>query len=279
MSRRAAAALLLVLAAAPAAAIPFKQHLPAASGQEALPPALEGVEIRERLGEKVPLDLSFTGADGRQVRLAELFGHGKPVLLSLVYYDCPMLCGLLLSGAARGMRESGLELGKDYQAVTLSFAPRETSKMAAERQRGYLQSVGRPDAAAGWPFLTGAEPEIKRVTSAVGFGYSYDEATRQYAHPAALFVLAPDGTVSRYLYGIEFPARDLRLALVEAGQGRVGTSFDKLLLTCFRYDPQSRRYEPYVVGFIRVAGLSVLGALAVTLAVLWRREVKRGTVR
>jgi protein SCO1 len=277
---RALAALLLALAAAPAAAIPFKQHLPPASpGQEALPPALEGVEIRERLGEKVPLDLSFTGADGKPLRLSELFARGRPVLLSLVYYDCPMLCGLLLSGAARGMRETGLALGRDYEAVTLSFAPRETSKLAAERQRGYLQSVGHPEAAEHWPFLTGAEPEIRRLAAAVGFGYAYDEKTRQYAHPAALFVLAPDGTVSRYLYGVEFPARDLRLALVEAGQGRVGTSLDKLLLTCYRYDPQSRRYEPYVVGFIRVASLAVLGALALTLAVLWRREVKRGTVR
>jgi protein SCO1 len=277
---RPAAVLLLAAAALPAAAIPFKQQArPVTPAEGELPPALEGVEIRERLGEKVPLDVAFTGADGKPVRLAEIFARGRPVVLALVYYDCPMLCGLLLGGAARAMGQMGLELGRDYEAVTLSFAPRETSLLAAERQRGYLQAVGRPDAAAHWPFLTGSEPEIRKVTEAVGFGYAYDEKTRQYAHPAALFVLGPDGKVSRYLYGIEFPARDLRLALVEAGEGRVGTSFDKLLLTCYRYDPQSRRYEPYVVGFIRVAGLAILGSLAATLAFFWRREVKRGTVR
>ncbi len=277
---RAAWMLAALAAAAPAAAIPFKEPpVPAAPVSGVLPAELEGVEIRERLGEKVPLDATFTGPDGKPVRLADLFARGKPVVLSLVYYDCPMLCGLLLSGEARSLREMGLELGRDYEAVTISFAPRETSQQAAERQRGYLQAIGRPGAAADWPFLTGEEPEIRKVTEAVGFGYAYDARTRQYAHPAAIFVLGPDGKVSRYLYGIDFPPRDLRLAVVEAGQGRVGTSFDKLLLTCYRYDPSSRRYEPYVMGFIRVAALSVLGALAVTLAVFWRREVKRGTIR
>jgi protein SCO1/2 len=177
------------------------------------------------------------------------------------------------------MRQVGLELGTDYEAITISFNPRETSALARERQHGYLQALGRPGAEAHWPFVTGEEPEIRRVADALGFHYAYDEKTRQYAHPAALFVLTAEGKVSRYLYGIEFPARDLRLALVEAGQGRVGTSFDRLLLTCYRYDASSRRYEPYVVGFIRIAALAVLGGLAVTLAVFWRREVKRGTVR
>ncbi len=279
-SLRIAAAALLVALAPAAPALPFKQRIhPAGPGEEALPPGLEGVEISERLGEKVPLDATFTGADGRPVKLAEIFGKGKPVVVALVYYNCPMLCGLVLSGMARGMRESGLALGQDYQAVAISFDPRESSKLAAERQRGYTQSLGRPEAAAAWPFLTGEEPEIQKVTRALGFRYAYDEKTKQYAHAAALFVLGPDGKISRYLYGVEFPGRDLRLALVEAGEGRVGTSFDKILLTCFRYDAQSRRYEPYVLGFVRIAALAVLGGLAVTLAVFWRREVKRGTVR
>lgn len=277
--RMAAAALALSLAQA-AQALPFKQRAHGANpGEEALPPGLEGVEITERLGEKVPLDATFTGSDGKPVRLADVAGKGKPVVVALVYYNCPMLCGLVLSGMARGMRESGLELGKDYQAVAISFDPRESSKLAAERQRGYTQSLGRPEAAAAWPFLTGEEPEIQKVTRALGFRYAYDEKTKQYAHAAAIFVLAPDGKISRYLYGVEFPGRDLRLALVEAGEGRVGTSLDKILLTCFRYDAQSRRYEPYVVGFIRIAALAVLGGLAITLAVFWRREVKKGTVR
>lgn len=278
LPRVAAAALLAALASA-AAALPFKQKAHAAGPSDDLPPALEGVEITERLGEKVPLDATFTGPDGQPVKLASLFADGKPVVVALVYYNCPMLCGLVLSGMARGMRETGLTLGQDYRAVAISFDPRESSKLAAERQRGYTQSLGKPEAAAAWPFLTGEEPEIQKVTRALGFRYAFDEKTGQYAHAAALFVLAPDGKISRYLYGVEFPGRDLRLALVEAGEGRVGTSLDKILLTCFRYDSQSRRYEPYVLGFVRIAALAVLGALAVTLAVFWRREAKRGTVR
>ncbi|HEY7724740.1 MAG TPA: SCO family protein [Anaeromyxobacteraceae bacterium] len=276
--RRAAAAAAL-LAAAPAGALPFKQHVKPPPVEDSLPPALQGVEIQERLGERVPLDAAFTGADGRPVRLGSFFGRGRPVVLTLVYYRCPMLCGLVLSGLARAIREMGLPLGEAYDAVAVSFDPRESGALAAERQRGYLQAVGRPEAAASWAFLTGQEPEIRALADAVGFRYTYDERTRQYAHAAAIFVLTPEGRVSRYLYGVDFPARDLRLAVVEAGEGRVGTSFDRLLLTCFRYDASSRRYEPYVVGFIRIAALAVLGGLAVTLAVFWRREVKRGTVR
>jgi len=275
---RAAAAAAL-LAAGTSAALPFKQHAKPAPAEESLPPALEGVEITERLGERIPLDATFTGADGKPVKLRELVGRGRPLVMALVYYNCPMLCGLVLGGLSRSMREMGLGLGADYDAVTVSFDPRESSALAAERQRGYLQAVGRPEAAAHWAFLTGQEPEIKALADAVGFRYAYDEKTKQYAHAAAIFVLTDDGRVSRYLYGIDFPARDLRLAVVEAGEGRVGTSFDKLLLTCFRYDASSRRYEPYVVGFIRIAALAVLGGLGVTLAVFWRREVKRGSVR
>lgn len=276
-----AAALAAVLAGLPArsAAIPFKQHVAAAPVQGPQPAALEGVQVIERLGEQVPAEATFTGPDGNPVRLADLLGRGRPVVVSLVYYNCPMLCGLVLGGLSRAMREMGLELGKDYEAITISFDPRDTSQSARERQRGYLQALGQPGAAADWPFVTGEEPEIRKVADALGFKYVYDEQTRQYAHAAAVFVLTAQGKVARYLYGVEFPARDLRLAVVEAGEGRTGTSFDRLLLTCYRYDPSSRRYEPYVLGFIRIAALAVLGGLAATLGVLWRREAKRGTVR
>jgi protein SCO1/2 len=276
-----AAALAALLAGLPArsAAIPFKQHVAAAPVQGPQPKALEGVQVIERLGEQVPGEATFTGPDGKPVRLADLLGRGRPVVVSLVYYSCPMLCGLVLGGLSRAMREMGLELGKDYEAITISFDPRDTSQSARERQRGYLQALGRPGAAADWPFVTGEEPEIRKVADALGFKYVYDEQTRQYAHAAAIFVLTAQGKVARYLYGVEFPARDLRLAVVEAGEGRTGTSFDRLLLTCYRYDPSSRRYEPYVLGFIRIAALAVLGGLAATLGVLWRREAKRGTVR
>ena len=267
----------LALAPAPGRALPMAQELRPVQRPEidpTLPAALQNVGIEERLGARLPLDARFTSQDGVPVRLGDLLSGKRPTILSLVYFNCPMLCGLVLTGAARGMRETGLELGKDFDAVTLSFDPRDSTKVAAERQRGYLQAFGRPEARRAWTFLTGQEPDIRAVAQAVGFKYAYDERTKQFAHPAALFVLTPDGRVSRYLYGIEYPARDVRLALVEAGQGRVGTSFDRLLLTCYRYDPASRRYEPYALGFVRIAMTGVLGGVGLMLALLWRRELK-----
>jgi protein SCO1/2 len=179
------------------------------------------------------------------------------------------------------MRKTGLELGEDYEALTVSFDPRESTRLAAERQRTYLMKADAAGKEAHWPFVTAEEPEVRALADAVGFRYVYDPATKQYAHAAAIIVLTPDGRVSRYLYGIDYPPRDLRLAIVEAADGRVGTSFDKLMLTCFRYDPASRRYAPYVVGFIKLAGLAILGAVALTLGVYWRREWKssRGEAR
>ncbi|MFL5299391.1 MAG: SCO family protein [Anaeromyxobacteraceae bacterium] len=280
MTRRALGAVALgaLLGPALALALPMGQalHKPVPpEGNAQLPAALQDVDIEEKLGAAVPLDGRFTAEDGAAVRLGDLVvKKDRPTVLALVYYNCPMLCGLVLKGLSRAMKESGLALGQDYDAVTLSFDPRDTVKLAAERQRGYLQAVGRPEAAPAWRFLVGAEPDIKAVTGSVGFRYAYDERTRQYAHAAALVVLTPDGRVSRYLYGIEYPAKDLRLAVVEAAQGRVGTSFDRLLLTCYRYDPASRTYQPYVLGFVRITMLGVLGALAIMLGVFWRRELK-----
>jgi protein SCO1/2 len=272
----AAAAL---LAAPTTLALPLGQALhkpvpPEASAQ--VPPVLRDVGIEEKLGAQVPLEARFTRQDGTAVRLGDVVPKDRPVVLSLVYFSCPMMCGLILTGAARGMRETGLELGKDFDAVTVSFDPSDTTRLAAERQRGSLQAFGKPEAAAAWTFLTGQQPDIKAVTEAVGFNYVYDEDTKQFAHAAGLVVLTPEGKVSRYLYGVEFAAKDLRLAVVEASQGRVGTSFDRFLLTCYRYDPASRQYQPYVMGIVRVAMLGVLGGLGLMLGVFWRRELRQG---
>jgi protein SCO1/2 len=238
------------------------------------PAPLQGVEIEEMLNAKVPLDATFLDQDGKAVRLGDALGKGKPVVLALVYYECPMLCGLILGGMARGMKETGLELGKDYQALSLSFDPREKPAQGLVRQKHYLQSFDKADRKEVWPFLVGQEKEIRSVTDAVGFRYKFDEETKQYAHGAAILVLTPDGRVSRYLYGVEFPGRDLRLALVEAGDGKVGTSFDRFLLTCYRYDPVARKYVPYALGMVRAGALLVLFGLAGALFVFWRREVK-----
>lgn len=276
MTRLAIAAVLAAAALPASAAWPVKMDPPKpADTQAAAPSILEGVDIVEQLSQPVPLDAGFTSSDGHAVKLADLVGKGRPVILTLVYYECPMLCGLVLGAQSTSMQKTGLELGKDFDAVTISFDPRESSRLAAERQRQYLRKAGWPERTASWAFLTGNEPEIRRVADAVGFRYAYDEKTKQFAHAAAIMVLTPEGKVARYMYGVDFPPRDLRLALVEAAQGRVGTSFDRLLLTCYRYDNDARGYRPYVIGFIRLGGATVLGGVAIMLGVLWRRELRQ----
>jgi protein SCO1 len=264
----------MALAAATLLAGPVQAVAAARAEQQDLPPALQGVEVVEQLDAQVPAGAAFVDQDGRPLELQWLLGGGKPVVMALVYYECPMLCGLILGGLSRSMKESGLDLGKDFRAVTISFDPREKPGQALVRQKAYLQALDKTDAKGEWPFLTGAEPYIRAVADAVGFHYRYDEETKQYAHPAAIYVLKPGGKVSRYLYGVEFPARDLRLALVEAGQGKVGTSFDRFLLTCYRYDPAARKYVPYAMGLVRAGAVLVFLGLAGTLAFFWRREAK-----
>ena len=245
---------------------------------EPTPPVLESVEVTERIGELVPEDALFQDSSGQPVQLKQLLHRGQPLLLSLNYYRCPMLCSLVLRGMVNGLRGTGLKLGRDYFVFTLSIDPRETSELAAENKRGYLQALGEPSAEAAWAFTTGKAPEIHALADATGFGYGYDESTEQYAHPAVIVVLTPDGKISRYLYGIEFPPRDLKLALVEASGGKVGTSFDRFLLSCFKYDPALRRYGVYVAEILKGGALLVFAGLAALLATLWRRELKRGTV-
>lgn len=242
------------------------------------PPVLESVQVTERTGELVPEDAVFQDSSGAPVRLKQWLHRGQPLLLSLNYYRCPMLCSLVLSGMVNGLKGTGLKLGRDYFAFTLSIDPQETSDLAAEKKRGYLQALREPSAESAWAFTTGEASQIQALAEAIGFGYAYDESTQQYAHPAVIAVLTPDGKISRYLYGIEFPPRDLKLALVEASGGKVGTSFDRFLLSCFKYDPALRRYGIYVAGILKGGALLVFAILSALLAVLWRRELKRGTV-
>jgi protein SCO1/2 len=273
---RAAAALLAMAAALPARAQYGTRPAPGGPPTDVPAAVLEEVGIEERLGNAVPLDVDFVDGEGRPFRLRSAFDGTKPVVLALVYYDCPMLCGLILSGLAKGMRESGLVLGTDYEAVTISFDPQEKPAQGAERRRGYLQSLGATDAGAGWPFLVGTEAASRAVADAVGFRYALDPATGEWAHLAAIFVLTPDGRVSRYLYGIEYPKKEFRLAVVEAAGGKVGTSFDRFLLTCYRYDPSTRKYEPYAWGSVRAGAVAVLVALTGLIGgLVWRERRTR----
>jgi len=242
------------------------------------PPATVGpVDVVERLNEPIPTDLRFVDAFENHVRLGDFLGKGKPVVLSLVYFDCPMLCGLVEKGLVKGLSESGLALGKDYAALTVSMNPKDTPRLASLAQAGYVAHLANRQAAAAqdWAFLTGAEADIHALTDALGFKYRWDPESKQFEHPAVIFVLTPDGRIARYLYGVEFLARDLRLAVVEASQGRVGTTLDKVLLKCFRYDPASKRYRVVAVNFVRAGAFCVFLALAAGLTILWRAELKR----
>jgi protein SCO1/2 len=275
---RAVALAVAAVAAAPSARAQFWTRPGEGTGDQRptdlAPSVLQDVRIDERLGNKVPLDVALVDWNGAPFSFRSVFDGKKPVVLTLVYYDCPMLCGLILSGLAKSMRESGLVLGKDFEAVTVSFDPDEKPAQGAERRRGYLQSLGVPDTGRAWPFLVGTAQASGTLAEAVGFHYAKDPASGEWAHMAAVFVLGPDGTVSRYLYGIEYPPKDLRLALVEAAGGKVGTSFDRFLLTCYRYDPASRKYEPYAMGIMRAGGALVLVALVGLIGTLVWRERK-----
>ncbi|HYO72102.1 MAG TPA: SCO family protein [Archangium sp.] len=272
------AALLLVLCAGQQAyALPGGGKVPKSiiDAQSNTPPQVRGVDVEEHLGDLAPLESQFTDSSGKPVRLRDVLPRTRPVLLTLVYYNCPLLCNLVINEQIRTMRELGLELGKDYEAVTVSIDPKDTPAQSYERRRKHLQSMGLPETAP-WHFLTGTEENIHQLANTVGFKYTYDTSTQQYVHPAVLMVLTPEGGISRYLYGTSFPAKDMKLALLEAAGGRVGTSFDRIVLTCFKYDTATRRYGFYIFGFLRIGALMVFGALATMLAYYWRRELKKG---
>ena len=236
--------------------------------------ALQDIDVIEHLGDRVPGGLAFTDGANNPVRLQSLLGRGKPVLVTLGYHRCPMLCGLVLDGLVKAARASGLKLGKDFLAVDVSIDPAEDAKLLAATQKRVLTLSGS-DNPADWPFWSSVADggaAARALADAVGFRYKFDPTSKQFAHDAVAFVLTPDGVVARYLYGVDYPARDFRMAIVEASGGRVGTSFDKVLMSCYRYDPAKRRYAPFVMGFMRIGAGTVCLALIGLLAVLWRRE-------
>jgi protein SCO1/2 len=240
-------------------------------------PALE-VGFDQKLGEQVPLDLEFRDEEGRVVRLGDLF-QGRPVILSLAYYDCPMLCGLSLQGIASSLKTLAFDAGKEFEVVTVSFNPKETPAQARTKKTQSLDLYGRPDAAPGWRFLTGDLEPIRRLTGAVGFRYAWDEEQKQYAHPTGIVVLTPAGRIARYFFGVEYAPKDLRLGLVEAAEGRIGSLADRLLLLCYRYDPKTGRYSGLAIGAVRAGGLLTVVVLGACIALAVRRERRRGARR
>jgi protein SCO1 len=261
----ALAAVMLLVAALPAAA----------QRKEALPKDLEGVGITEHAGARLPLDLEFTDEDGKPVRLAQFFPGDRPVILTLGYYRCPMLCTLVLNSLVDGLKDLPWTPGQQFEIVTVSIDPTETPTLAKLKKQNYLADYGRPGAAAGWHFLTGREENIRKLAEAVGFGYRYVEERGQYAHPAAIFVVTPDGRMAKYLYGVLYQPKTLRLALAEAGQGKIGTTTDQLLLYCFHYDAQEGRYVLAASNIMRLGGAATALVVGLWLAVSWGRGVRK----
>jgi protein SCO1/2 len=251
--------------------------MPAWGQENRFPPELEGVGIDEKLGARVNLDLEFTAENGYQVPLRSFFRSGRPVILNLVYYKCPMLCNLVLNGQTSSLKEVAWTVGEQFDVVTISIDPEEMFNLAVAKKKWYLEQYGRP-AESGWHFLTDYQGNARRLADQIGFHYRWDAATQQWAHAAAIMVLTPDGRVSRYLYGIKYQPRDLRLALTEASEGKLGTVGDKLLLFCFHYDPSSKAYVPFARNLMKLGGVLTVFVLGGFLTVLWRRERKRNSL-
>jgi protein SCO1/2 len=242
--------------------------------QTNMPAILNKVGITQNLNAPIPPDLMFRDESGKSVRIGDFFGQ-KPVVLSLVYFDCPALCTEVLNGELRTMEAISLDLGKDFEAVTVSFEPKDTPALAKAKRDVYLGQYGRPDATGHWHFLTGDQQSIDALTDAVGFRYTYDSAIRQYAHAAAILVLTPGGRIDRYFYGVVYPARDVRLGLVEASEGKIGTLTDHALLYCYQYDPMTGKYGVVVMNVLRVAGGLTVLILGIFITLMFLRERKR----
>lgn len=236
------------------------------------PPGLEGVGIDQHLNEQVPLNLTFRDEQGKAVKLGDYFHDGRPVILNLVYFQCPMLCTEVLNGLTSALKVIRFVPGKEFEVITLSIDPRETPQLAANKKQMYLKKLGNPEAGKGWHFLTGEQAQISELANAVGFHYHYDPKLDQFAHAAGIMLITPTGKVSQYYYGVEYSAKDMRLGIVEASQNKIGSLADQVLLYCYHYDPSTGKYGATITNIIRLAGLTTVIVLGSALVLLFRQE-------
>ena len=256
----------------------FDETVPApAQNASTLPGPLKGVGFDQRLNEQVPLDLLFRDEAGQTVRLGDYIGTAspRPTILALVYYECPMLCTVVLNGLLGSLRALSFNVGEQFNIVTVSFDPTETPSLAAAKKKEYVKRYGRPGATAGWHFLTGEETAIEQLTQAIGFRYTYDPETEQYIHASGIVVLTPQGKIARYFYGIEYAPRDLRLGLVEASANKIGSPIDQVLLFCYHYDPITGKYGLLIMNVIRVAGFATVLSLGTLIVVMLQRDRRK----
>jgi len=271
MNARSILGPLLALALAfSAAGMARAQMVPSNAQRQGLPPALQNVGFDPQLNAQLPLDLPFRDEAGRAVRLGDYFGR-KPVVLSLVYYSCPMLCNQVEQSLVGALKMLSFTAGKEYEVLFVSFDPRETPDMAADKKLDALSRYGRPESAAGWHFLVGPPESITALTRAANFRYYFDEKTNLFVHASGILLLTPQGRISRYFYGVEYPPRDVRLGLVDASAGKIGTPVDHLLLFCYQYDPASTRYSATILGVVRLGGvITVIALIAGVFVFRWR---------
>jgi protein SCO1 len=249
------------------------QTIPDSVGKSSsgLPAQLQNVGFEPQLNAQLPLDANFRDESGRDVRLRDYFG-AKPVLLALVYYGCPMLCNQVEQGVVGSLKMLSFNAGSDYQVVFVSFDPRETPDMAAQKKAAALSHYHRPETASGWHFLTGKEDAIHALTTAANFRYSFDEKHNLFAHASGIMLITPDGRISRYFYGVEYPSRDVRLGLVDASAGKIGTPIDHLLLFCFQYNPETARYSATILKIVRLGGLLTIFSIVAGILIFRRRD-------
>jgi protein SCO1 len=241
-------------------------------------PVEKEVSVVEQLGEQIPLDVQLTDHTGKTVTLSELFRRSsRPKVITPVYFSCPTMCNTILQGVVATLKSTNLKLGDDYDLISYSIDPTETPALAADKRLKLIHDLGYASGTSEWPFLVGDAVQTKRLSDALGFKYKYDDDLKQYAHSAVFMILTADGKLSRYVYGVRYPPKEVRLSLVEASQGKSGTTWDRVQLTCLRWDPASRRYELLISAVIKGGGTLVFLALATMMAVFWRRELKFGT--
>lgn len=251
-----------------------RQYDPSQSEPNGLPEVLDEVGIKQKLGEQLPLDTEFKDENGNTVKLGEYFTKGKPVILALVYYECPMLCNEILNGLTGSLKGISFDAGKEFEVVAISFDARENEKpnLARNKKEGYLTRYGRPGSENGWHFLTGTQSSIDAVTKAAGFGYKYDEKTNQFAHGGGVMMTTPDGKMSRYYYGISYEPRQLKFGIMDSAQDKVGNPVEQLLLYCYHYDPSSGKYGLSILRIIRFGGVLTMLGIAGMLFYFWRRN-------
>jgi len=254
-----------------------KYYDPSAGTSNGLPDALQTIGIEQRLGESLPLTAEFKDESGQTVQLGKFFNNGRPVILALVYYECPMLCNQVLNGLTGSLKGITFNAGKEFDVVAVSFDARENDKpgLAQNKKASYIERYGRPGTEQGWHFLTGSQASIDAITNAAGFKYKWDDKSNQFAHASAVMVVTPEGKLSRYLYGIDYAAKDLKLGLIESAENRIGGVADQLLLYCFHYDPSTGKYGFAILSVIRLFAIFTLAGMAAMGFVFWKRNKAR----